>query len=68
MNIMAEAWRPLQAVMAVVAGICLPFLPCFTIQFPAKMMKHDCISGIDYLGHQQADSAQGSAHGHYFHG
>ena len=70
MNIMAEAQRPLQAVVgvAVAVGVCPPFPPSFTIQFPTEMMKHDCISGINYLGHQQADLTQGSAHGHYFHG
>ena len=68
MNIMAEAQMPLQAVMAVAVGICPPFPPSFTIQFLTKMMKHDHISRINYLGGQQADSAQGSAHGCYFHG
>ena len=68
MNIMAEAQRCLQPVVAVAAGICLPFPPSFTIWFLTEMMKHDHISRINYLDHQQADSAQGSAHGCYFHG
>ena len=34
MNIVVEAQMPLQAVTAVAAGICLPFPPSFTIQFP----------------------------------
>ena len=46
----------------VVAGICPPFPPSFTIQSLTMMMKHDHISKTDNVGHQQADSTQGPTH------
>ena len=63
MNVMAEAQRPLQAVM-VTAGICPPFPPSSIIWFLTVVMKHDCISRTNYLHCQQTNSAQGSTHCH----
>ena len=46
----------------VVAGICPPLPPSFTIWSLTVMMKHDYISKTDNVGHQQSDSAQGPPH------
>ena len=60
---MAETQRPLQAVMVTVS-IHPPFPPSSIIQVLTMVMKHDHISRINYLGHQQANLAQSSTQCH----